>query len=1231
MSYFNNSPVFTGNPQAPTPLTTDNSVSIATTAYVKAQGYSTTTGTVTAIGVTTANGVSGSSSGGATPNLTITLGAITPTSVNGLIVTTTAGTLTVANNASASLATTGNFAITLAATAASTVTMPASTSAVLNYYTSAPASANAIPYAGGTSGLLTYLAVNAGAQTGFLSQTSSGSPSWNTSTGTAGTAVVLATSPTITTPTLTTPTINTGGTLASGTLGVSSGAAINIASGATLTVAAGGTLTLTSAPVNPTDAANKAYVDANVQGLSPKPTAALATTGILNATQNYTYNNGVTGVGATLTNAGTLAALVIDSIPALVNQIILVKNEITNPQYNGLYTVTTVGSGAVAWVLTRHPDMDSTAEFQGAFIAVGNSAQIVANGTQTFTLNSGARTIVLSGSGTLNWTTLGAVVGQAIELAGWTAYPNNNSNGFVIQSISTTTATNDTLTWTVGSLVDSPQSGAQTGGISVYVTGVQNSNSLWLCEASAAITVGTSPVTFTQLNGATDLSGGTGITVSGNQINATNVPNSSLANSSVLLGGQTLTLGAAATTTLTAMVSISSTTFVGALTGNASSATAVASGAANQLVYQTGVGATGFVTTQNYGVVTTGSTGTPAVTAGAAGVLQGSASAIPAWTTTPTLTGTNFTGIPNGGLTNSSVTIGSTAVSLGATVTTFAGLTSVTSTAFVGALTGNASSATSLSAGATGSLPYQSGAGTTAYLAAGTASQVLVGGASLPAWTNTPTLTGTNFTGIPGGAITTAVTTATNLGGTTTNSMPYQSASATTGYTNAANYGVVTTGSTGVPAIIAGAAGVLVGSTSAIPAWSTTPTLTGTNFTGIPNGGLTNSSVTIGSTAVSLGATVATFAGVTLTAPTFTGTTTHTGGKIMAAVAAAGYASINLAAAGLNPTTQVTGDLWVNGTTLYYYNGTTNINLSSGSAANLSGGGTNTVVYQSSAGTTAYLTASDYGTMVSSAAGLPSWTTPAAGVLYAANATTVPSYTTTPTLTGTNFSAIPNGALTNSSVTIGSTAVSLGATVTTFAGLTSVTSTTFVGALTGNASSATAVAAGTANQILYQSGVGVTAFATAGNYGVVTTGSTGTPIVTAGAAGVLQGAAASIPVWTTTPTLTGTNFSGIPWSALPTTGSPAFTITAAAKTSAYPVTANDDIILCDATSGAFSVTLLASPTAGMNFTIKKIDVSANAITIAGNGKNIDGAASQSVPAQWNSMTVVYNGTAWYIL
>ena len=51
-------------------------------------------------------------------------------------------------------------------------------------------------------------------------------------------------------------------------------------------------------------------------------------------------------------------------------------------------------------------------------------------------------------------------------------------------------------------------------------------------------------------------------------------------------------------------------------------------------------------------------------------------------------------GILNAQLANSSVTVGSTAISLGGSATTIAGLSSVTSTTFVGALTGNASTAT---------------------------------------------------------------------------------------------------------------------------------------------------------------------------------------------------------------------------------------------------------------------------------------------------------------------------------------------------------------------------------------------------------------------------------------------------------------------------------------------------------------------------------------------------------
>lgn len=56
-----NSPTFTGTPAAPTPSTSDNSTKIATTAYVKAQGYG--TGTVTSVALsagTTGLSVTGS-------------------------------------------------------------------------------------------------------------------------------------------------------------------------------------------------------------------------------------------------------------------------------------------------------------------------------------------------------------------------------------------------------------------------------------------------------------------------------------------------------------------------------------------------------------------------------------------------------------------------------------------------------------------------------------------------------------------------------------------------------------------------------------------------------------------------------------------------------------------------------------------------------------------------------------------------------------------------------------------------------------------------------------------------------------------------------------------------------------------------------------------------------------------------------------------------------------------
>jgi hypothetical protein len=75
---------------------------------------------------------------------------------------------------------------------------------------------------------------------------------------------------------------------------------------------------------------------------------------------NATYNNGASGVGATLTNAGTLVAFTPDGTVASVNDRILVYNQ-TNQAENGVYVVTTVGSGSVAWVLTRASDADTYA------------------------------------------------------------------------------------------------------------------------------------------------------------------------------------------------------------------------------------------------------------------------------------------------------------------------------------------------------------------------------------------------------------------------------------------------------------------------------------------------------------------------------------------------------------------------------------------------------------------------------------------------------------------------------------------------------------------------------------------------------------------------------------------------------------------------------------------------------------------------------------------------------
>jgi hypothetical protein len=121
----------------------------------------------------------------------------------------------------------------------------------------------------------------------------------------------------------------------------------------------GGTVSTT--PVNSTDLVNKTYVDTvAASGLTyhtPVKYEVPNTTGNLTATYNQPGGAGV-GVGATLTNAGTLVAFAPDGPTASIGDRILVYNQ-TSAFQNGVYTVTTVGSGSVAWVLTRATDADT--------------------------------------------------------------------------------------------------------------------------------------------------------------------------------------------------------------------------------------------------------------------------------------------------------------------------------------------------------------------------------------------------------------------------------------------------------------------------------------------------------------------------------------------------------------------------------------------------------------------------------------------------------------------------------------------------------------------------------------------------------------------------------------------------------------------------------------------------------------------------------------------------------
>ena len=499
----------------------------------------------------------------------------------------------------------------------------------------------------------------------------------------------------------------------------------------------------------------------------------------------------------------------------------------------------------------------------------------------------------------------------------------SSQNGIYIASASAWTRSTDMDVW-------SEVSGAYT----VILSGSANVNTGWVCTASASGTIGVTSMPWVQFSSQATYTAGTGLTLASNTFSITNTGVTAASYGST---SKTLTATVNAQGQLTSLsasdIAIANTQVSGlgtmstqnassvAITGGAIDGTTVGATTATTVRGTTitattqfsgaGTGLTGTAAGLSIGgnasTATTASATTASATfnnGGSGGVsgstFNGGTALTVSYNTigAPSTTGTNATGTWGIGISGNAATVTNGLYSTGS-YSNPTWLTSISGSIVSGAVT-SATTATNIAGGTAGALAYNSASGTTTFLGLGTTNYVLTAGASAPQYVAQSTLS-------VGSA--TSATTATNLAGGGAGYVPYQTGSGATAFVSAGTTGqVLTSNGTSAPTwgSVSGSISIVDDTTTNATRYLTftsatsgsittentsstklqfnpsTGVLMATQFSGsgagltsIPNSALTNSSVTIGSTAVSLGSTVTTFAGlVSVTSTTFVGALT---------------------------------------------------------------------------------------------------------------------------------------------------------------------------------------------------------------------------------------------------------------------------------------------------------------------------------------------------------------------